>query len=141
MLMAFRSDPSVQRNGFRATHSTVCGGRLSAGPLPALLYSHAKYGDQNYGNRADCNWIVTAPNSGKVRIRFQSFDLEPEQECAYDYVQVQDGFETSPNLGKFCGNKIPPEMTSSGFRLLIRFQSDDSISGKGFALAYSEVFY
>ncbi|GFY70401.1 tolloid-like protein 1 [Trichonephila inaurata madagascariensis] len=140
MLMAFRSDPSVQRNGFRATHSTVCGGRLSATQKPSLLYSHAKYGDQNYGSRADCNWIVTAPNSGKVRIHFQSFDLEPEQDCAYDYVQVLDGFETSPSLGKFCGNKIPPDMTSSGFRMLIRFQSDDSISGKGFALVFSEVF-
>ncbi|GIY55955.1 tolloid-like protein 1 [Caerostris extrusa] len=117
------------------------GGRLSANQKPSLLYSHAKYGDQNYGSRADCNWIVTAPNSGKVRIHFQSFDLEPEQDCAYDYVQVFDGFETSPSLGKFCGNKIPPDMTSSGFRLLIRFQSDDSISGKGFALVFSEVFY
>ncbi|CAL1294951.1 unnamed protein product [Larinioides sclopetarius] len=141
MLMAFRSDPSVQRNGFRATHSTVCGGRLSATQKPSLLYSHAKYGDQNYGSRADCNWIVTAPNSGKVRIHFQSFDLEPEQDCAYDYVQVFDGFETSPSLGKFCGNKIPPDLMSSGFRLLIRFQSDDSISGKGFSLVFSEVFF
>ncbi|XP_054716859.1 tolloid-like protein 1 [Uloborus diversus] len=140
MLMAFRSDPSVQRNGFRATHTTVCGGRLSAGPVPTVLYSHAKYGDQNYGARADCNWIVTAPHSGRVRVRFRGFDLEPEQDCAYDFVQVLDGFETSPALGKFCGSKIPPELTSSGFRLLIRFQSDDSISGKGFALDYSEVF-
>ncbi|KAG8183432.1 hypothetical protein JTE90_023188 [Oedothorax gibbosus] len=141
MLVAFRSDPSVQRNGFRAHHTTVCGGRLSASREPSLLYSHAKFGDQNYGAREDCNWIVTAPNSGRVRIRFQSFDLEPEQDCAYDFVQVMDGFETSPTLGKFCGNKIPPDMTSSGFRLLIRFQSDDSISGKGFSLVYSEVFF
>lgn len=140
MLMAFRSDPSVQRNGFRATHSTVCGGRLSASPIPAILYSHAKYGDQNYGSRAECNWIVTAPGSGRVRLRFQSFDLEPEQDCAYDFVQILDGFESSPSLGKYCGNKLPPTLTSTGFRLLIRFQSDDSIAGKGFALAYSEVF-
>lgn len=86
---------------------SVCGGRLSAGPVPALLYSHAKYGDQNYGSRAECNWIVTAgTGSGRVRIRFESFDLEPEQDCAYDFVQITDGFESSRSLGKFCGNKV-----------------------------------
>lgn len=85
----------------------MCGGRLSAGPVPALLYSHAKYGDQNYGSRAECNWIVTAgTGSGRVRIRFESFDLELEQDCAYDFVQITDGFESSRSLGKFCGNKV-----------------------------------
>lgn len=140
MLMAFRSDPSVQRNGFQATYSTVCGGRLSAGKDLAILYSHAKFGDQNYGSRADCNWILTAPNAGRVHIRFESFELEQEQDCAYDFVQVLDGFESSPSLGKFCGNKIPAELTSRGFRLLIRFQSDDTITGKGFSIGYREVF-
>ncbi|XP_075542431.1 tolloid-like protein 1 tolkin [Dermacentor variabilis] len=140
MYMVFKSDASVQRKGFKASHSTACGGRLLAtGRTVEHLYSHAKYGDQNYENREDCDWLVEA-ESGRVRLRFLTFELEHEQDCGYDFVQLFDGYDDSaPQLGKFCGNKMPGEFTSNSGSLLLRFRSDDNINAKGFSAAYSAV--
>lgn len=138
MYMVFKSDASVQRKGFKASHSTACGGRLLATSRTVEhLYSHAKYGDQNYENREDCDWLIEA-ESGRVRLRFLTFELEHELDCGYDYVQLFDGYDDSaPTLGKFCGNKMPGEFTSSASFLLLRFRSDDNINAKGFSAAYS----
>ncbi|CAN8020366.1 unnamed protein product [Ixodes persulcatus] len=140
MYMVFKSDASVQRKGFRAAHSTACGGRLLAtGRTVEHLYSHAKYGDQNYENKEDCDWLVEA-EAGRVRLRFLTFELEHEQDCSYDYVELFDGYDDSAvPLGKFCGNQLPGEFTSSSGSLLLRFRSDDNINAKGFSAAYSAV--
>jgi hypothetical protein len=39
----------------------VCGGHLSAASAVQPIQSHAKLGDVNYGNKADCDWIIEAP--------------------------------------------------------------------------------
>ncbi|GFY72843.1 dorsal-ventral patterning tolloid-like protein 1 [Trichonephila inaurata madagascariensis] len=138
MYLLFKSDASVQRKGFRATHTTVCGGRLLALREMEHLYSHAKYGDQNYDNKEDCDWIIQGLNDHRVRLRFLTFEVEHEQDCGYDYVEVYDGEDDSAkNLGKFCGNKVPPEFYSSGDTLMVRFRSDDTINTKGFSAAYT----
>ncbi|XP_013793842.2 tolloid-like protein 2, partial [Limulus polyphemus] len=140
MYMIFTSDASVQRKGFKATHSTVCGGRLVALPSVEHLYSHSKYGDQNYDNKEDCDWIIQSEEGTGVRLRFLTFEIEHEQDCGYDFVEVYDGYDDSaPHLGHFCGNKLPPEFVSTGNSLLLRFRSDDTINVKGFSAAYLTV--
>lgn len=138
MYMTFWSDASVQRKGFHATHTTVCGGRLIASTSANKLFSHAKYGDQNYENKEDCDWLIWADEDNyRVRFRFVSFEVEDETECGYDSVEVFDGRDSSSEkLGKFCGNSIPPEFVSSGRYLLIRFKTDDTINWKGFSAWY-----
>lgn len=85
----------------------VCGGRLLAHRNMEHLYSHAKYGDQNYDNKADCDWIVQGLNDQRVKLRFLTFEVEHEQDCGYDYVEVYDGEDDSAkSFGKFCGNKV-----------------------------------
>lgn len=140
MYMVFKSDASVQRKGFKAAHSTACGGRLLAiGRTMEHLYSHAKYGDQNYENKEDCDWLIEA-EVGRVRLRFLTFELEHEQDCGYDFVQLFDGYdESAMTLGKFCGNKMPGEFTSSSNAILLRFRSDDNINAKGFSAAYAAI--
>merc|ERR1719291_992133 len=66
MLLVFKSDASVQRKGFMAEHMTVCGGHLSADEAPTQLFSHAKFGDINYDNKEDCDWIIEAPHGKNV---------------------------------------------------------------------------
>ncbi|XP_042905263.1 bone morphogenetic protein 1 [Parasteatoda tepidariorum] len=137
MYLVFKSDASVQRKGFRATHKTVCGGRLLAHREMEHLYSHAKYGDQNYDNKEDCDWIIQGLNENRVRLRFLTFEVEHEQDCGYDYVEIFDGDDDSArNFGKYCGNKVPAEFFSSGDVLMVRFRSDDTINTKGFSAAY-----
>ncbi|UYV64840.1 BMP1 [Cordylochernes scorpioides] len=140
MYLIFKSDSSVQRKGFLAAHRTVCGGRLLSMSHPQHLYSHAKYGDHHYDNKEDCDWVVEAAHGHRVSLRFLTFELEQEQECSYDLVAVYDGGEESaPLLGRFCGNKLPPEVVSTGFALMLRFRTDDTITNKGFSAAYRSV--
>ncbi|GAB6021030.1 hypothetical protein CHUAL_003667 [Chamberlinius hualienensis] len=140
MYMVFKSDASVQRKGFKATHSTVCGGHLQAKVSMEHLYSHAKYGDQNYENKEDCDWVIEAKPEFHVRLRFLTFEIEDEQDCGYDYVEVYDGpDDSSKAVGRYCGNRVPPEFLSTGESLLVRFRTDDTINTKGFSAAYTMV--
>ena len=85
----------------------VCGGHLTAGLSVRQIFSHAKHGDANYNNKEDCDWIIEAPQGKNVLLNFLSFEMEDEQDCGYDYIQVFDGFDDSGNsYGKFCGNKV-----------------------------------
>ena len=48
------------------------------------LFSHAKYGDQNYDNKEDCDWLIVADGSQyQIRFRFLAFEVEDETDCGY----------------------------------------------------------
>jgi len=137
MLLVFKSDASVQRRGFLAKHVTVCGGHLQATNVVQKIFSHSRYGDANYENKEDCDWVIEAPAGKNVHLSFLSFEMEDEQDCGYDFIEVFSGFDdTGPSYGRFCGNKIPPEIISVDEALLLRFKSDDTINAKGFSAAY-----
>ncbi|KGL74973.1 Tolloid-like 1, partial [Tinamus guttatus] len=105
MFLRFISDASVQRKGFQATHSTECGGRLKAEAKPKDLYSHAQFGDNNYPVQADCDWLLVAERGARVELSFQTFEVEEEADCGYDYVELFDGHDKSAmRLGRFCGS-------------------------------------
>ncbi|XP_076459085.1 tolloid-like protein 1 [Babylonia areolata] len=137
MFMVFYSDASVQRKGFEAEYKSVCGGHLVATATPQMIYSHAKYGDMNYDNRADCTWRIQAEEGFVIQLQFRAFELEDEHECAYDAVTVYDGLkETDTELGNFCGSDTPEPIKSSGSYMMIHFRTDDSIHWKGFSASY-----
>ncbi|XP_048514923.1 bone morphogenetic protein 1 isoform X1 [Athalia rosae] len=137
MYMVFKSDPSVQRKGFLASHTTACGGHLTATETTKYLYSHAKFGDNNYDHRSDCDWAIEAPIGKNVHFSFKSFELEDEGSCGYDFVEVYSSLDTSgPIYGKFCGDSNPTDIISMNEALLVRFRSDDTISNKGFSAVY-----
>lgn len=142
----------------------VCGGHLQASTSVKHFYSHAKYGDHNYDNKEDCDWVIEAPIGKNVHLTFLTFELEDEHECGYDSIEVYLGFDDSAQLlGNFCGNRViqsvlslsvifnqtnlkyytyigdlqvPPEIVSTNEVILVRFKSDDTINSKGFSAAY-----
>lgn len=86
---------------------TVCGGGLKATSTVKHMYSHAKYGDQNYDNKEDCDWVIQAHPGENVHLTFLTFELEDEHDCGYDYVEVFSGYtDSGPSYGKFCGNTV-----------------------------------
>ncbi|CAH1176432.1 unnamed protein product [Phaedon cochleariae] len=140
LYMTFRSDASVQRIGFWATHSTVCGGMLDATFEKQHIYSHAKFGSTSYGLREDCDWTIEARGGYNVKLSFLTFDIEDEKDCGYDYVEIFSGLDSSgPSYGKYCGTKKPFDIISTHGALLVRFRTDDTLVGKGFSLVYEAV--
>lgn len=142
MYMVFKSDASVQRKGFFATHSTVCGGHLMATQRVQHLYSHARFGDHNYDNNADCEWTIGAAPGAPffIQLTFLTFEIEPENDCSYDYVEIFNGVDTigSSIGGRICSYNNPGELRGEE-ELLVRFRTDSSVVGKGFSAAYIAV--
>jgi len=59
----------------------------------------------------ECVWRITAPDNHQVALKFQSFELEKHDGCAYDYVEIRDGNQSDSRLiGRFCGDKLPPNI-------------------------------
>ena len=46
--------------------------------------------------------------SGKnVHLSFLTFEMEDEQDCGYDFIEVFSGYDDQgPSYGRFCGNKV-----------------------------------
>lgn len=69
---------------------------------------------------------------------FNEIDMEAHLECAYDHIELYDGRDgKAPSLGRFCGTKKPPPITSSSNKLFIRFFSDNSVQKKGFEASHT----
>ncbi|XP_025950725.2 tolloid-like protein 2 isoform X2 [Dromaius novaehollandiae] len=133
MFLRFYSDASVQRKGFQAKHSTECGGLLKAEVQTKELYSHAQFGDNNYPGQSNCDWVIVAEDGYGVELIFQTFEIEEEADCGYDYMEIYDGYDsTAPRLGRFCGSGPLEEIYSAGDSIMIRFHTDDTINKKGF---------
>ena len=47
------------------------------------------------------------------------------------------GLSTSPMMGKYCGDSIPPSHVSSSNEILIHFQSDSAYTVAGFKMEYN----
>lgn len=141
MFMVFHSDDTVQRKGFMAMHSTICGGHLNATTDVQYFYSHARYGDKNYEHKTDCDWIIQTEPGRNVHLVFETFDIEDEQACSYDFVDIYDGPNDHNGLlyGRYCGSNRPLETISMHEALLVRFRSDDTMSRKGFSVWYVSV--
>uniref|UniRef100_A0A8D0CLR5 Metalloendopeptidase n=1 Tax=Scleropages formosus TaxID=113540 RepID=A0A8D0CLR5_SCLFO len=138
MFIRFFSDNSVQKKGFEASHTAECGGRLKAEVKTKDLYSHAQFGDNNYPGASDCQWVITAEKGYGVELIFQTFEIEEEADCGYDYMELFDGADNkSPRLGRYCGSGPPEEIYSAGDSIVIKFRSDDTINKKGFHVRYT----
>ncbi|KAI5100082.1 bone morphogenetic protein 1 isoform X1 [Silurus meridionalis] len=138
MFLQVFSDSLVQKHGFEASFTTDCGGALKAEAEPGDLYSHAEFGEKNYSEAEECEWIISAEKGFGVTLVFNIFDLEDEAECTYDYMELFDGPDTiAPHLGRYCGSRPPDDLSSAGDTILIKFHSDHTVSKKGFHIQYT----
>uniref|UniRef100_A0A3Q2TAZ9 Cubilin n=1 Tax=Fundulus heteroclitus TaxID=8078 RepID=A0A3Q2TAZ9_FUNHE len=157
----FRSDSSVTGAGFRAVYSvgevlhtcitgqmlcvcvggciidvtetqgTSCGGTLSG-----TGQFRSPYHPNPYPHNKVCEWIINQQEGYVVTLNFLSFDVEGGS-CRFDFVEVRDGSTpSSPLLGKFCGDQIPPRLQSTQKSMYIQFSTDTSVNNHGFEAAF-----
>ncbi|XP_019628186.1 PREDICTED: procollagen C-endopeptidase enhancer 1-like [Branchiostoma belcheri] len=89
-----------------------------------------------YKDNLRCSWTITV-SRGRAAIRFTSIDIQGHSTCAYDYLTVYDGANSSgTQLGKFCGKTIPPPVVASGKTRHLVFISDSLVNGQGFSIEY-----
>ncbi|XP_064459101.1 bone morphogenetic protein 1-like [Ornithodoros turicata] len=134
-IVYWTSREQIGHVGFRGHYRAVCGGDLEMeeGDLRSPNFP------QDYQADKECIWRITVPESYRAVLRFQSFEVECQENCAYDYVEVYDGHD--PNalpLGRFCGNNIPNDSISSSNKMLVKFVTDGSVNKHGFSARFSK---
>ena len=69
---------------------------------------------------------------------YETFELEPHQDCAYDHVVLYDGDSTdSYMIGRYCGSKPPHSIISSSNQMYMVFKSDTSVQRRGFLATHN----
>ncbi|KAK3591496.1 hypothetical protein CHS0354_031603 [Potamilus streckersoni] len=70
-----------------------------------------------------------------LHIEFEQFDVEYQQHCLWDYLEIYDGRLAESSLkSRYCGSDIPPSIQITGKEVSFRFQSDHIIPRSGFKL-------
>ncbi len=93
-----------------------------------------------YEDSRTCLYEILAPLGKAIILHFEDFDLEDTSypDCDYDYLKVFDGIDANATeVGKYCGATIPSDSTSTLNVMVLQFQTDASISTKGFKATYN----
>lgn len=72
-----------------------------------------------------------------VVLSFRFIDLESDNLCRYDYVDVYSGHVNGQRLGRFCGTFKPGALVSTGNKMLLQMLSDANTAGSGFLAVFS----
>jgi len=93
---------------------------------------------QQYPDNEDKEYPITVDEGHVVKITFTNFDIEPQSNCAFDWVQVLDGDGTIL-LDMSCGELERFDITSKTNHATIKFHSDGSERYTGFRAVYKAV--
>ncbi len=136
MFIRFFSDVSVSDSGWSANYTSTTANYCNG--VTTLTSGVGSFtdgsGTNNYGNNANCKWLIQPTGATTVSLSFSSFDTE----LNYDGIIVYDGADTSsPRLGVYTGTTLPPMLTSTGGSMLVWFLSDEAIRSSGWAASYN----
>uniref|UniRef100_H2Z034 CUB domain-containing protein n=1 Tax=Ciona savignyi TaxID=51511 RepID=H2Z034_CIOSA len=139
----FFTDISVSRSGFRLQY-TISGSsecdQLNLGGEPGStgLIKSPNYPNE-YPKNIECKYrISSSSSSNMISLSFLAFNLEPNIQCRFDYLQVFVGRNTtSGSVGKYCGTTTPSSITRRTRYISMKFKTDGSVTRSGFNVRYS----
>uniref|UniRef100_A0A8B9FYP0 Metalloendopeptidase n=1 Tax=Amazona collaria TaxID=241587 RepID=A0A8B9FYP0_9PSIT len=126
-------EPGYELTADKKSCEAACGGFITK--LNGTITSPGW--PKEYPTNKNCVWQVVAPTQYLISLQFEVFELEGNDVCKYDYVEVRSGLASDSKLhGKFCGSEKPEVITSYGNNIRLEFKSDNTISKKGFKVHY-----
>ncbi|XP_047582934.1 procollagen C-endopeptidase enhancer 2 isoform X1 [Lutra lutra] len=81
--------------------------------------------------------ITDVPEGKVVVLNFRFIDLESDNLCRYDFVDVYNGHTNGQRIGRFCGTFRPGALVSSGNKMMVQMISDANTAGNGFMAMFS----
>ncbi|KPP57886.1 Procollagen C-endopeptidase enhancer 2-like [Scleropages formosus] len=90
-----------------------------------------------YPPNTKCVWRITVPEGKVVILSFRSIDLENDNLCRYDFVDVYSGHTHGHRLGRFCGTYRPGALVSTSNKMMVQMVSDANTAGSGFMAVFS----
>ncbi|XP_044726579.1 cubilin-like [Chrysoperla carnea] len=129
---------SNQQFNYTVTYKVYkCGGEISN---PGVTMD--MHGDKQIpSDMSECVWTVQYAEGARIRLTFLSMNLD--ENCATEYVSIKNGNRhNSPEIGKFCGKKIPDVIISQSNKLWIEFHSNNTSKDRskpGYGLKMDEI--
>uniref|UniRef100_A0A8D0LA36 Metalloendopeptidase n=1 Tax=Sphenodon punctatus TaxID=8508 RepID=A0A8D0LA36_SPHPU len=122
-------EPGYELTADKKSCEAACGGFITK--LNGTITSPGW--PKEYPTNKNCVWQVVAPTQYRISLQFEVFELEGNDVCKYDYVEVRSGLASDSKLhGKFCGSEKPEVITSYNNNMRLEFKSDNTVSKKGF---------
>ncbi|XP_078037937.1 cubilin [Augochlora pura] len=125
MTVIFESDGYINKTGFYATARRECGGKL-AGPNGEITIDSKSSGRTIRSWQISCEWDIQVKPGRTIILDFIEVSTDQNLDCAQNYMLLKNGDKTSSNLlgdGNYCGNVLPPSLTSSGNRIYVKYAS------------------
>lgn len=141
VLLVFHSDPSYEDKGFLVDYYieslSECQKTLTKA---SGMVTSPEFPD-NYPDNSDCWTLISVAEDKSVLLQFDLIDLEYDENCTYDYVEIFDGpTKDAPYAGRYCSSSQKGTTVQSSTNIfLIHFFSDHLINKKGFRIHYSSV--
>ncbi|XP_029134023.2 cubilin [Labrus bergylta] len=133
--LLFVSDSNLGSEGFSASYvsinaTTDCSETFTSPTGSFFSPNFPSY----YPTNRECVFKIIVQVNMQIMLNFTNFDLEGSPpSCSFDFVEIRDGgYETSPLIGKFCGDQGPPVLVSHSNRLWVKFRSDYIVTRSGF---------
>ncbi|XP_075684851.1 cubilin [Rhinoderma darwinii] len=140
LVINFVSNNYTNGKGFHASYSpslSACGGTLH---MENGAFNSPNYPDI-YPPNTECVWNILSSPGNRLMLTFMPFSLQMSDNCSSDYVEIREGNATGTFLGRFCGDRLPSNVTSIiGHILWVKFVSDGSVGGSGFQATFSHLF-
>ncbi|GFN89691.1 cubilin, partial [Plakobranchus ocellatus] len=95
-----------------------------------------------YPNNADLRWTILVDPGNRIRITFNSFDMQRNimGYCYFDFLQIFDGAESDGvSLGRFCGDQLPDPVTSENNQVSLWLHTDYHLNFPGFLLSWQAI--
>ncbi len=132
--MIFSSDAFIERKGFSSKYYLDnCGGNVTNSSMIEVPSKEpGKYADY-----LTCLWYIQAPPNQKIVIRFEYFDIEHNDQCYLDSVEVYKGMKMEKDQRKalLCGNltQHAPVINIDSNNAVVKFHSDANVNNGGFS--------
>ncbi|XP_065052552.1 cubilin-like isoform X5 [Rhopilema esculentum] len=110
-----------------------CGGRFTSnyGSLTSPDFPN------QYSTNHRCIWTIELDPSREIVLKFDTFDVEEDYTCRFDFLLVKAPGNLGRELGKFCGNRLPANIEVGGNKVWILFKSDDTLNKRGFRVTWA----
>ncbi|OFX17846.1 MAG: hypothetical protein A2033_05465, partial [Bacteroidetes bacterium GWA2_31_9] len=138
MLVYFKSDNTTDTTGWDASYTSQIATASYCTGLTTMTDATGSFSDgsgaNDYGENADCQWLIQPAGAQYITLDFTAFSTEQD----YDFVTVYQGTdETAPLLATFSGSSLPSQITAIGGSMFIRFTSDYAINSSGWDATYT----
>ncbi|XP_033639659.1 bone morphogenetic protein 1-like [Asterias rubens] len=122
-------------NPFNSPPNRDCGGKILM-PAEGETRLNSPGFPEYYGNHMECEWVVSIAEGLRIRIHFERFDVEEEE----DHLSVGNGVSSrrAPILYKYSSRTKPSDIISRGSDIWFKFVSSVAVSRRGFEIVLTE---